>query len=97
MKQTDTNRSMAVTYETFGRDFLAMVLSVVMVSTVVMPDNEKKRRKKMEKVRFAKNYVMELFSWTSVFFITFKTLVKTVTTTDYIEDMLNSSGETMPH
>ena len=40
MKQTDTNRSMAVTYDTLGRDFLAMVLSVVMVSTVVMPGEE---------------------------------------------------------
>lgn len=37
MKQTDTNRSMAVTYDTFGRDFLDMVLRVVMVSTVVIP------------------------------------------------------------
>lgn len=45
MKQTDTNRSMAVTYDTFGSDFLAMVLSVVMVSTVVIPVGgvEKKR------------------------------------------------------
>lgn len=39
MKQTDTNRSMAVTYDTFGRDFLDMVLSVVMVSTVVIPND----------------------------------------------------------
>lgn len=37
MKQTDTNRSMAVTYDTFGKDFLDMVLKVVMVSTVVIP------------------------------------------------------------
>lgn len=38
MKQTETKRSMAVTQETLGSDFLAMVLSVVMVSTVVMPE-----------------------------------------------------------
>lgn len=37
MKQTDTNRSIAVTYDTFGSDFLDMVLRVVMVSTVVIP------------------------------------------------------------
>lgn len=46
MKQTETNRSMAVTYDTFGRDFLAMVLSVVMVSTVVMPDKKEKEQEK---------------------------------------------------
>lgn len=44
MKQTDTNRSIAVTYDTFGRDFLAMVLSVVIVSTVVMPGEESKAK-----------------------------------------------------
>lgn len=37
MKHTDTNRSMAVTYETFGKDFRDIVLRVVMVSTVVIP------------------------------------------------------------
>lgn len=36
-KHTVTKRSMAVTQDTRGSEFLAMVLSVVMVSTVVMP------------------------------------------------------------
>jgi len=40
MKQTETNRSMAVTYDTLGRDFLEIVLRVVMVSTVVIPRNK---------------------------------------------------------
>lgn len=40
MKQTETNRSIAVTYDTLGRDFLEMVLRVVMVSTV--EDKKKK-------------------------------------------------------
>lgn len=46
MKQTETKRSIAVTYETFGSDFLAIVLNVVMVSTVVMPAREKKKENK---------------------------------------------------
>lgn len=42
MKHTDTKRSIAVTYDTLGKDFLAMVLKVVMVSTVVIPGEQRK-------------------------------------------------------
>ena len=37
MKHTETKRSIAVTLETLGKDFLAIVLRVVIVKTVVIP------------------------------------------------------------
>lgn len=36
-KQTAMNQSIAVAYETLGREWRALILSVVMVRTVVMP------------------------------------------------------------
>ena len=39
-KQTAMNQSMAVAYETLGRECRALMLRVVMVSTVVMPENK---------------------------------------------------------
>lgn len=42
---------MAVTYDTFGSDFLEMVLRVVIVSTVVIPEPKEKNTKKCHYIK----------------------------------------------
>lgn len=43
-KQTAINQSMAVAYDTFGKECRALMLKVVIVKTVVIPKIKKKRK-----------------------------------------------------